>query len=148
MRSRQCCRAAGRVTPGRVAALGEARLRRAGLTRQKAAYCCNIAGCVLDGSLPLGRLARLDDDAGREQLLRVSGIGPWTADIYLLMALCRPDVWPDGDLALAKAAQRVKRLRSCPAHDKLRRIAGNWAPWRAVAARLLWHFYLSDAKHQ
>ncbi len=66
-----------------------------------------------------------------------------TADIYLLMALGRPDVWPDGDLALATAAHQVKRLRRRPDTERLRRLAADWAPWRAVAARILWHHYLS-----
>ncbi len=136
--------AAGRVIPSRVAALSEARLRRAGLTRQKAAYCRGLATHIIDGKLVLGRLDRLADDTVRQALLQVPGIGRWTADIYLLMALGRPDVWPEGDLALAKAASRVKRLRRSPGADSLRRLARRWAPWRAVAARILWHAYLSE----
>lgn len=76
-------------------------------------------------------------------MLQVTGVGPWTADIYLLMALRRPDVWPHGDLALPKAARRIKHLRGNPSQEKLRQIAKAWSPWRAVAARILWHFYLS-----
>lgn len=136
--------AAGRVTPWRVAALSEKRLRNAGLTRQKAAYCRGVATHIIDGKLDLGRLDRLADEAVRDELLRVPGIGRWTADIYLLMALRRPDVWPEGDLALAKAARRVKRLQASPDADELRRLARRWAPWRAVAARILWHAYLSE----
>ncbi len=71
------------------------------------------------------------------------GIGRWTADIYLLMALRRPDVWPKGDLALAKAAQQVKGLEELPGQDQLEELAESWQPWRAVAARVLWHHYLS-----
>lgn len=138
--------AAGRVTPGRVARVSETRLRRAGLTRQKAAYCRTLAASIVDGTLTLDRLTRLGDDEARSRLLEVSGIGPWTADIYLLMALRRPDVWPVGDLALAKAAQRVKHLRSCPTQERLSRLARAWTPWRAVAARILWHAYLSSKK--
>jgi DNA-3-methyladenine glycosylase II len=138
--------AAGRVTPGRVARLSEARLRRSGLTRQKAAYCRKLATRIVERRITLSRLAHLQDDEARSSLLQVPGIGPWTADIYLLMALRRPDVWPDGDLALARAAHRVKRLRRCPTEERLRRIASAWAPWRAVAARILWHSYLSSRK--
>ncbi len=137
---------AGRVTPASVARLSEARLRKSGLTRQKASYCRQLATCIVDRRLTLDHLAQLDDDAARSRLLQVPGIGPWTADVYLLMALRRPDVWPDGDLALAKAAHQVKRLRSLPTQEKLRRIAGSWTPWRAVAARILWHSYLSDRR--
>ncbi len=135
--------AAGSVTPGRVACLSEARLRRHGLTRQKAAYCRSLACSIVDRKLTLADLAHLDDRAGHETLLQVPGIGPWTADIYLLMALRRPDIWPVGDLALAKSAQQVKRMRSRPSQERLRRMARAWAPWRAVAARILWHAYLS-----
>lgn len=133
---------AGLVTPRRVANLGEARLRRAGLTRQKAAYCRNLAAQIVERRLNLAEVARLDDREARAALIEVPGIGPWTADIYLLMALRRPDVWPDGDLALAGSARRVMRLRSTPDVDRLRRIASAWSPWRAVAARILWHSYL------
>ena len=138
--------AAGRVTPGRVARLSEARLRKSGLTRQKASYCRHLATCIVERTLSLDHLNHLDDHAVRSRLVQVPGIGPWTADIYLLMALRRPDIWPDGDLALAKAAHEVKRLRSRPSQEKLRRLAGAWAPWRAVGARILWHSYLSSRR--
>jgi DNA-3-methyladenine glycosylase II len=137
---------AGRVTPARVASIGERELRAAGLTRQKAAYCRGLASAVVVGGLDLGRLDGLPDDEVRSALVELPGIGPWTADIYLLMALRRPDVWPKGDLALARALQRVKRLRRAPAEDRMARIARTWAPWRAVAARVLWHFYLSSSR--
>ncbi len=135
-------RGVGRVTAGRVASLSLAKLRRLGLTRQKAGYCLDLARLVTDRGLDLRRLGSADDSTARETLLEIRGIGPWTADIYLLMALRRPDVWPDGDLALENAMRRVKRLRARPTQDRARRIASRWAPWRSVAARLLWHYYL------
>lgn len=137
---------AGRVTAPRVAALGEERLRTAGLTRQKAAYCRGLALAVAGGRLELGRLGRLPDAEVRSVLLEVPGVGPWTVDIYLLMALRRPDVWPSGDLALARAVSRVKGLSRVPGEDRLSRIASRWSPWRAVAARILWHHYLSSRR--
>ena len=133
----------GEVTPGRFATLTTAQVRSAGVTRQKTSYCLGIARQIVDGTLDLRHLGRADDDAARRRLVEIRGIGPWTADIYLLMALGRPDVWPDGDLALATAAQQVKRLRRRPDTQRLRRLATSWAPWRAVAARILWHHYLS-----
>jgi len=78
--------------------------------------------------------------------MQVMGIGTWTADIYLLMVLRRPDIWPRGDLALEVAIQRVKTLSRRPTPDEAREISESWSPWRAVAARLLWHFYLSERK--
>ena len=137
---------AGRVTAERVARLSDARLRRSGLTRQKASYCRGLAECIVRRELDLRHVADLDDQTARSHLLSFRGIGPWTADVYLLMALRRPDIWPDGDLALVKTAQGIKRLRRRPAHDQLRRIAAAWAPWRAVAARILWHAYLSGER--
>ncbi len=135
-------RGVGRVTASRVANLSLAKLRRLGLTRQKAGYCLDLARLVTGGDLDLRRLALSDDTAARETLVQIRGIGPWTTDIYLLMALRRPDVWPDGDLALENAMRRVKRLRGRPTRERARRIASRWAPWRSVAARLLWHYYL------
>ncbi|HJN46480.1 MAG TPA: hypothetical protein QF572_20125 [Vicinamibacterales bacterium] len=135
--------ACSEITPERLAPLSEAQVRAAGVTRQKASYCLGIARQIVDGTLDLGRLGRADDTEVRRSLIEIRGVGPWTADIYLLMALGRPDVWPDGDLALATAAQQVKRLRRRPDTDRLRRLASTWAPWRAVAARILWHHYLS-----
>ena len=133
----------GEVTPERFATLTTAQVRSAGVTRQKTSYCLGIARQIVDGTLDLRRLGRADDDAARRRLVEVRGIGPWTADIHLLMALGRPDVWPNGDLALATAAQQVKRLGRRPDTDRLRRLAAGWVPWRAVAARILWHHYLS-----
>jgi DNA-3-methyladenine glycosylase II len=136
-------RAAGRVTPTRVARLDLRALRSAGLTRQKSAYIRGLADAVVAGTLDLRRVDRLDDDAAHSELVKLKGIGPWTADIYLLMALCRPDVWPRHDLALAAALRDVKRLRSLPTPQRQLEIAEAWRPWRAVAARLLWQHYLS-----
>jgi 3-methyladenine DNA glycosylase/8-oxoguanine DNA glycosylase len=76
-------------------------------------------------------------------LLEVPGLGPWSADIYYLMALRRPDIWPQGDLALASALQDVKRLNARPTRDEQQVIANAWAPWRSVAARIVWAHYLA-----
>ena len=85
----------------------------------------------------------MDDQAVRAELYALKGIGPWSADVYLLMALRRPDIWPVGDVALASAAQDVKRLAARPTPNELATIGAAWRPWRSVAARLLWHHYLS-----
>ena len=134
----------GEITAEGVAGLTAAAFRAAGVSRQKAGYCREIAGCILDGRLDLKALGRADDDTVRERLMGIRGIGPWTANIYLMTALARPDVWPEGDLALAAAAQQVKRLDERPDARKLRGMAAAWAPWRTVAARILWHHYLSE----
>jgi DNA-3-methyladenine glycosylase II len=85
----------------------------------------------------------MDDTSARAALLQLKGIGVWSAEIYLLMALLRPDAWPVGDLALAVAARTVKRLAAVPGAAELEALALPWRPWRAVAARILWHDYLS-----
>lgn len=132
------------LTPERFLALDDIALKGAGFSRQKARYGRELAAAVGSGELDLIRLQTLDDDAVRSELMAVKGIGRWTADIYLLMALRRPDVWPRGDLALAAAARRVLSLSAVPGYGELEILADAWRPWRAVAARLLWHAYLSE----
>ena len=135
-------RTAGAVTAERVAALTPARLRAAGITRQKAAYITELARATVAGRFDPAHLGRLSDDDARAALLAQRGIGPWTADVYLLMALRRADVWPAGDLALQIAAKEALRLRAVPDAATLERLGERWRPWRAVAARILWQHYL------
>jgi DNA-3-methyladenine glycosylase II len=131
------------VTPAGLLGLSEAEFKDCGFSRQKAGYARGIAQDILDGRLDLDALAGMDDDEALETLVKVRGIGPWSADIYLLMALGRADIWPRGDLALARSLQRIKHLASLPAIDEMKKISRMWKPWRAVAARFLWHDYLS-----
>lgn len=136
-------RAAGSLDPAAIAQLGEPDARAAGLTRQKARYVVGLAEATIDGRFDPAGIAAASDDDARAQLTALLGIGRWTADIYLLMALGRPDVWPDGDLALATAMRRAKGLTALPGPSVQQEIADAWRPWRAVAARLLWHAYLA-----
>ena len=135
--------ALGGLAPETVAAAGVDGLRLLGLTRQKASYADGLARRVIDGSLDLRAIARSDDSTARAALLAVPGIGPWSADIYFLMALRRPDVWPTGDLALAVTLRDRLRLPALPSREVQHAIAARWAPWRSVAARLLWADYLA-----
>lgn len=123
--------------------LDDAKLKAIGFSGQKGRYCRELAQTILDGSLDLDRLPCLSDDDVRTHLTGVVGIGRWTADIYLLMALARPDVWPRGDLALDKAMQDLKGLDHAPSADEFERLAEPWRPWRSVAARMLWNHYLN-----
>lgn len=132
------------VTPRALDRLGIAGLRRLGVTRQKAAYCHGLARRVLEGTLDLAAIARGPDEEGRAKLLDVPGLGPWSVDIYFLMALRRPDVWPRGDLALAATLREVKGLRALPSHEQQEELSRAWTPWRSVAARILWAHYLSQ----
>ena len=135
--------AASPLTPESFLQLGDDTLRRVGFSRQKTVYVRDLAGSIIAGDLDLEALRRMEDEAARAELTRVKGIGAWTADIYLLRALLRPDVWPAGDLALAVAAQEVRALPARPTPRELDAIAEDWRPWRAVAARLLWSHYLN-----
>ena len=135
--------ALGEVTPTSFAEARESGLRSVGFTRQKACYCVAAAGAILDGTLSLAALSRASDVEARAALMRLKGIGPWSADIYLLMSLLRPDVWPTGDLALVSTVRSLKRLRGHPTAHRLESIAEGWRPYRSVAARMLWQRYLS-----
>jgi DNA-3-methyladenine glycosylase II len=134
----------GAVTPEAFSKAGVRGLRRLGVTRQKAAYSCGLAQRIVDGTLDLRVVARSDDEIGRRSLLAVPGLGPWSVDIYYLMALRRPDIWPRGDLALAIALRDLKGLRSLPSYEQQQAMASAWAPWRSVAARIVWAHYLTE----
>ena len=134
----------GRLTPRSFLSLTDAQLERAGFSRQKTEYCRGLAEAVLSRRLDLQRLPRQSDDEVQAGLTTLKGVGTWTAQVYLLMALKRPDVWPVGDLALAVAAKDVKRLRRRPDPGRLLEVAEPWRPWRSVAARMLWQHYLKQ----
>jgi DNA-3-methyladenine glycosylase II len=131
------------LTPEVFLTLDDVTLKTIGFSRQKTAYGRYLAQALLDGKLNLTGLGDLTDDAVRVELIKIKGIGHWTAEIYLMEALLRPDVWPKGDLALALAVKRVKHLLTTPNPIELEAIGEAYRPWRAVAARLFWHHYLS-----
>jgi DNA-3-methyladenine glycosylase II len=135
--------ATGELAPEAFLRLDDRDLLAIGFSRQKARYVRGLASAILSGELDLDGIERMEDEAARSALTALVGIGPWTADIYLLLALGRPDVWPTGDLALVSAVREVKRLPDRPAGDELVALAEPWRPWRSVAARLFWHDYLS-----
>lgn len=136
-------RALGEVTPEPFLALEDAHLRAIGFSRPKAAYARGVAEAIQSGDLDLAALAAAPDDEVRAALTELRGVGRWTADVYLLFALRRPDAWPSGDLALAKAVQELWGHAERLDWDALDAFAGRWRPRRAVAARFLWHDYLS-----
>jgi DNA-3-methyladenine glycosylase II len=132
----------GAVSAGAVARIGVDGLRQIGFTRQKAGYVFDLASAATSGDLDLERVALGADAEVRAELVRHRGIGGWTADIYLLMALRRPDVWPASDLALAVAAQEATGWAERPSFETLAWHAERWRPWRSVGARMLWQSYL------
>ena len=140
----QVARAARPFDPTGILTLGTSGLQGLGVTRQKARYLHALALQLTTGQLPLHRLGRCSDEEARERLMGVPGVGPWTAGIYLLMALQRPDVWPPGDLALHKALAGLHGSASAPSPADVEEITAGWRPLRAVAARILWHSYLQE----
>jgi DNA-3-methyladenine glycosylase II len=131
------------LAPAAFLELDDAQLLAIGFSRQKARYGRALAAALAAGSLDLDRLEEVDDDEVDRRLTALPGIGPWTATIYRLMVLLRPDAWPVHDIALAQALAEVHGLERRPAPEAMLDLAEGWRPWRAVAARLLWHHYLS-----
>lgn len=134
--------AATPLTPAAFLTLDDARLLDIGFSRQKARYGRALATTLGRGDLDLAGLEGLDDAGVDAALTSVPGIGPWTAAIYRLMVLRRPDAWPPHDIALAQAVAEVRGLRHRPDTRTMHDLAQGWRPWRAVAARILWHHYL------
>lgn len=131
----------GALVPAGVLALDDETLRAAGLSRPKVAHARSLAEAFADGRLDAGALAAMPDDAAIAAISAVRGMGSWSAEVYLLFALERPDVFPAGDLALAGAAAALRGLPARPGPLALRALAQGWAPWRGLAARLLWHHW-------
>ncbi|GAB5470752.1 MAG: DNA-3-methyladenine glycosylase [Rhodospirillales bacterium] len=130
-----------RATPRAFLRLTDAQLKAAGFSAPKVRYARALAEDILAGRISPAGLADLDDEAAIAHLTAAKGIGRWSAEIYLLFSLRRPDILPAGDLALQVAAQRLKRLESRPDDKALRALGEAWRPHRSAAARLLWHLY-------
>lgn len=116
-------------------------LRALGLSRQKAAYTLGLAREIVEGRLDFERLHTLDDEAAILEITRIKGLGRWSAEIYLLFALQRPDIWPAGDLALQVGMQHLRGLRKRPDPKRMIKLAEAWRPYRGAAAHFLWHYY-------
>ncbi|MFB2772064.1 DNA-3-methyladenine glycosylase [Pelatocladus sp. BLCC-F211] len=136
------------ITPEKFFQLDHTELKTIGFSRQKAIYGSLLAESIIAGQVDLDILNTMSDEDVRSVLKQLKGIGDWTVDIYLLMALRRPDALPKGDLGLILAIQKVKKLAQRPTPKEIEIIAENWRPWRAVATRLLWHYYLSERSPQ
>lgn len=131
----------GALQPAELLALDDDVLRAAGLSRPKVAHSRSLAAAFAEGRLSAAALAAMDDEAAIAAIAAVRGMGRWSAEVYLLFALEREDVFPAGDLALAGAAASLKGLPARPGPVALRALAGAWQPWRGLAARLLWHHW-------
>jgi len=129
--------------PARMIELGEAHLKSLGLTRQKTSYCLHLAESINDKRLRLAQLSQMSDADVKASLMQIKGLGAWSAEVYLLMVLRRPDIFPATDLALISAVTELKRLPIRPNPNQLLEMAETWRPYRSVAARMLWQYYLA-----
>lgn len=131
------------VEPADLLDLTDDELRAVGFSRQKTRYARELAARVLDGRLAIDALAALSDAEVRTVLTDAPGIGPWTADVFLMASLGRSDIWPIGDRALQVAAAEALRLTDIPDQAGLDEIGERWRPQRTAAAQILWHGYLA-----
>jgi len=129
--------------PARMIELGEVHLKSMGLTRQKTAYCLHLSESLREKPRLLRQLSGMNDDEVKAALMEIKGIGSWSADVYLLMVLRRPDIFPATDLALITAVTELKQLSTRPNSNQLLQMAEAWRPYRSVAARMLWQYYLA-----
>lgn len=138
----------GDVTPANLLLVNDVDLKTIGFSRQKTAYVRHLSEAIIEKRIDLGRLHSMPDTQVKAELTKLKGVGEWTSDVYLLMAMLRPDVMPKGDIALHAAYQRLTQAERRPSSDEFIALAEKWKPFRSVAARLLWHFYLSEKGRQ
>jgi DNA-3-methyladenine glycosylase II len=128
----------GGVTPETLASLTDEQMRAVGMSRQKITYFRDLADKAMTGALPLGALDEMGDDDVIAALTQVKGIGRWSAEMFLMFRLHRPDVLPVDDLGIVNAVKNVYRLRKRPTADRIRKIGEAWRPYRSVASWYLW----------
>lgn len=133
----------GAMTPSGILAASPEELREDGVSRQKDRYLRALAEAIETGALDLAALESADDETVRRTLTALPGIGRWTADVYLLICLGRPDIWPVGDRALQVAASEALALQPVPDQAELLLLGERWQPDRSAAAQILWHGYLA-----
>ena len=130
------------LTPESYLRLDDATLRSCGFSRQKMGYARHFAEMVNNGTFDFSQLSQADDESALAELLSIKGIGRWSAEIYLLFALGRPDIWPAGDLGLQVAIRDHRGAATRPDEAEVRRLGEGWRPWRSVAACIFWQSYL------
>ena len=140
--------AVAELTPKSFLNLDDVELKAVGFSRQKTRYGKELARAIVDDELDLDSLSKLDDAEVREKLTKIKGIGDWTVDMYLMMALQRQDVFPSKDLAVAVAVKEIKNLPARPKKEELESIAQLWQPYRAIATKILWHYYLNTPRRK
>lgn len=133
----------GDVTPEAILRTDDDTLRACGFSRQKVGYARGLAEAVADGRLDFDAIHRMPDEEAIAALVTLKGIGRWSAEVYLMMAQDRPDIWPVGDLAIQLGVQRLKGWADKPTPAQLLAVAEPWRPHRSLAAKLVWHHYVS-----
>ncbi|ALG69763.1 DNA glycosylase [Azospirillum thiophilum] len=136
-------RMGGAVTPEAILALDDESLRACGFSRQKIGYARGLADAVASGRLDFDVIHILPDEEAISRLVALKGIGRWSAEVYLMSTLDRPDIWPIGDLAIQLGVQRLKGWADKPTPRQLIEVAEPWRPYRSFAARLVWHHYVA-----
>jgi DNA-3-methyladenine glycosylase II len=131
------------LDPQAMLALDDEGMRAVGMSRQKVIYVRELATAVLNREVSFRRIAMSDDETAIADLTRIKGIGRWTAEVYLLFAHRRPDIWPVDDLAVVVGLQRLKGLPDRPDRKQMLSMGEDWRPWRSAAARICWHYYSS-----
>ena len=126
------------LTPKKMLQLNDSALRKAGLSMQKLSYLQDLARKFEDGTINPAKFAKQSDEEIRQHLIAVKGIGPWTADMFLMFYLHRPDIFPVGDLGIQKGFQKLFGMSRLPKARHMERLSLLWSPWRSVAARYLW----------
>jgi DNA-3-methyladenine glycosylase II len=139
------CARLGDVSPESLLRSTDAELKKDGFSRQKTSYARHLSEAILERRIDLDSLNAMADADVKAELIKLKGVGEWTSDIYLLMAMLRPDVMPKGDVALHTAWHKLSG-EPRPSSDEFLVIAERWKPYRSVAARMLWHFYLSERR--
>jgi DNA-3-methyladenine glycosylase II len=136
----------GTVTPGNLLLLTDEEMKACYFSRQKTVYARHLALAIAEGTLSIRKISSWQDDDIRNELKKVKGIGDWTVDVFLLIALQRADVFPVGDLAMIKSLKKTKQLPHQTTRDEILLLAESWKPYRSIATMILWHAYLTQKK--
>jgi len=136
----------GSITPKKLLALTDAEMKACYFSRQKIIYARHLASSIVNGELSIKKLSSLHDDEIRDELKKIKGIGDWTVDVFLLMALQRTNIFPTGDLAMMNSLKKVKQLSPKITKEEIIVIAESWKPHRSIATMILWHSYLEERK--
>lgn len=136
------------ISPNNIIRLGEQGLRNIGFTRSKSAAVLNLCQQIMNGTFDIDAMSSMDDNKAKKYIMGLSGFGEWSASIFLIFCLGRPDVWPSGDIALQEATKSLKRLDTRPKTKQMDELSISWKPFRTTAAHLLWHHYAKVVRNQ